>query len=46
MTQHTADADMTKPTVSDAARDDAACDNQTCDCGRRADAGRVCPVKP
>ncbi|MEF2737723.1 MAG: hypothetical protein U0N15_11020 [Bifidobacterium choerinum] len=52
MTQNTADADMTMPAMpandgcEDAARDDAACDVPTCDCGRRADAGRACPVKP
>ncbi|RSX48694.1 hypothetical protein [Bifidobacterium castoris] len=46
MTQHTSDADMTMPTVSDVACDDAAHDDRICDCGRRADAGRACPVKP
>lgn len=46
MTQHTSDADMTMPTISDVACDDAAHDDRICDCGRRADAGRACPVKP
>lgn len=42
MTQNTADADMTMPTMSaNVARDDRSCDD-----GCRADAGRACPVKP
>ena len=47
MTQNAADADMTMPPMpADDAREEAVRDNRGCDCGRRADDGRVCPVRP